>query len=361
MIRHTLDKRIILLTALFCVVLMSLTASMAAWWGTPGYEWALSKGLTSPKSKNQLDQTVELDDLYATILKYLSMKGVYPLARTISHEDKMEGMDNVAKGIADIVNGYNSRKSLTIQQFYIVENYTLKGYETLENYKSYSQTLTREDLKNIETYLRLSRYRAATLIEDRSDREFALSRLGWVKNSGIVNYGLLPYTSPISRKEFLKVMFDLMTTAGGTTTAGTGTKGDYAIDSFYDAGVLIGYDTGLELEKLLSYTEMYAFLYRMEIFDFSTNTAKTVFYGIEDIIEDAYEANISKRELISYLQDLAENTNYQVDMITRLDEELGENWTVKEAGELLYDIYTNEGFTYTSGRSTVTTRGKNIF
>ena len=92
-----------------CSVLMSFMVSLAAWWGTPGYEWALSVGLTGYKSKSQLDSTVELDDLYATLLKYLSMKGVRPLGKKIHHKDDMENMDNVARGIADIVNSYNSR------------------------------------------------------------------------------------------------------------------------------------------------------------------------------------------------------------------------------------------------------------
>ena len=348
--KHILNKRIMFLTIIISVILMSFAMSMAAWWGTPGYEWAISCGLTSPKTKSQLDSTVELDDLYSTILKYLSMKGVYPISKRLHHEDKMEGMDNVAKGLADIINGYNDRESLTIQQYYIVENYTLKGYEMLENYKAYSQYLTREDLKNIETYLRLSRYRAATLIADRSDREFALSRLGYTKNSGIINYGMVPYTTKISRREFLELMYDLMSEPSDAAMTD-----NYVINSFYNTGVLIGYDTGLELQKLLTYTEMYAFLYRFEIYDFTTHENKTVFSDLERYIDDAYSGKITRNQLVNYLQDLAENTNYQVDLIKRLDEELGNGWTVREAGELLSEIYTTEGFTYTSGKTTVST------
>ena len=356
MSKKMLNKRILILTTIMLILVTSFSASFAAWWGTPGYEWALSVGLTGAKSKSQLESTVELDDLYATILKYLAMKNIYPTNKKIHHEDKMDGMDNVARGIADIINGYNDKESLNIQQFYIVENYCIKGYDTLENYKSYSLTLTRQDLKNIEAYLRLSKYRAATLIANRSDREYALNRLGYVKNSKIINYGMLPYTSKISRKEFLNVIYDLM--SPNTASRSGSTANDYAIDVFYDSGVLIGYDTGLELDKLLNYTEMYTFLYRLETYDFETGTTKTIFSDMEQYIDDAYEGVISKAVLVDYLQDVAEETNYQVDLVTRLNEQLGVDWTVREAGDLLYEIYTQEGFTYTSGRSTITVKGK---
>ena len=349
---HSLSKKLIILTLIITGIVMSFNISFAYWWGTPSYEWALQNGLTGTKTRAQLDSTVELDDLYSTVLTYLSQKGIYPLDKKIHHEDKMDGMDNVAKGIVDIINGFLDKKELTIQQYYVVENYTEKGYDTLETYKAYSQRLTREDLKNLEAYLRLSRYRAATLIKDRSDREFALERLGYVKNSKIVNYGVIPYSSKISRQEFLAMMYDLLSpTASGSSI-------DYVIDTFYETEVLIGYDTGLELEKLLSYTEMYAFLYRMESYDFETNSTKTALYGIDKVIDDAFYGNINKQQLTDYLLDLAENTNYQIDLVKRLEDELGEEWTVREAGELLYDIYMDEGFTYTSGRNTITQKGK---
>ncbi len=349
---HSLNKKILIITILIMTILMSSSISLAYWWGTPGYEWALTNGLTGAKTKSQLDTTVELDDLYSTVLNYLAQKRIYPLNQKVRHEDKMDGMDNVARGIVDIINGFLDKKALTIQQYYVVENYTLKGYDTLETYKDYSQRLTRQDLKNLDSYLRLSRYRAATLIEDRSDREFALSRLGYVKNSKIVNYGIIPYSSKISRKEFLVMMYDLLTPSKSSPST------DFIIDSFFDTEVLIGYDTGLELDQLLTYTEMYAFLMRFETYDFATNTQKTAFYNLEQYIDDAFDGNITKAQLTEYLLDLAENTNYQVDLLTRLQDELGDTWTVREAGELLYDIYTTEGFSYTSGRTTITQKGK---
>ena len=52
------------------------TTSYAAWWGTPGYQWALSKKLTPIKTQAQLSRNVTLSDYYDTILKYLRLKGV---------------------------------------------------------------------------------------------------------------------------------------------------------------------------------------------------------------------------------------------------------------------------------------------
>ncbi len=339
-------KRLSIITLILCALTMLCSISFAAWWGTPGYEWALQNGLTGVKTKPQLDQTVELDDLYATILKYLSMKGILPKNGKVHHTDKMDGMDNVAKGLCDIINGYNDRESLTIQQFYIVENYVDKGYKMLEEYRTYSQYLTRQDLKNIETYLRLSKYRAATLIADRSDREYALSRLGYIKNSKIINYGMLPYSSKISRREFLELMYDLLSGRGGD-----------AINTFYDSGVLIGYDTGLELDKLINYVEMYTFLYRFEIFDFEANTVKNALSDIKAYILRALEGDIVKSELINYLEDVAAQTNYQVDLIADLENDIGYNWSTREAGEYINKRYTEEGFTYTNGSEVIRVQG----
>ena len=40
------------------------------------------------------------------------------------------------------------------------------------------------------------------------------------------------------------------------------------ISAFEETGVLVGFDTGLELDKKITYSEMLTFLYRFEIFDF---------------------------------------------------------------------------------------------
>ncbi len=342
-------KRVSFLTLLLCFVVMVGSVSFAAWWGKPGYEWALTNGLTGVKTDSQLYQTVELDDLYATILKYLSLKGILPRDGKVHHSDKMDGMDHVAKGLCDIINGYNDRTSLTIQQFYIVENYVDKGYKLLEDYKGYSQYLTREDLKNLESYLRLSKYRAAMLIADRSDREYALSKLGYIKNSKIINYGMIPYSTKISRREFLVLMYDLLSKSSYGS--------DSAINIFYDSGVLIGYDTGLELDKLINYVEMYTFMHRFENFDFDSNSLKNALTDIKTYILKALEGDITKQELSYYLEDVAAETNYQVDFIAELEEEYGTEWTTREAGEYMNRKYTQEGLTYTSNGEVIRIQG----
>ena len=267
-------KNIICLLLLFMTILMSSTTVLGVWWGTPGYEWALSNKLTSVKSTTQLNQNVSLSDFYATVIKYLKLKGITPRNETIHHEDGMDGVDNVSKGIFNIINGFNNRKAITIQDFYKVENYVEHGKKTLNEYMDYSQYLTKNVVKNIDLYLELSKYKAATLIESRSDREYILSKLGRIKNAEIVDYHMLPYAGEITRREFLLVMFDLISS--------NELNDERIIQDFYDAGVLVGLDTGLELDKRITYSEMLTFLYRFEIFDFSYEANKNEANQVEE-------------------------------------------------------------------------------
>ena len=93
----------------------------------------------------------------------------------------------------------------------------------------------------------------------------------------------------------------------------------------------------------------------MEVYDFSTGENRTVFSDIGQYIDDAYYGNISKNTLINYLQDLAENTNYKVDLITRLNNELGDPIDIYHS---FGKIYSTEGFTYVDGRTTITAKAK---
>lgn len=258
-------KKIISLLLLL-TILMANTTVFGVWWGTPGYEWALANKLTTVKSTSQLNKNVSLSDFYTTVIKYLQLKGITPRNETIHHEDNMDGIDNVSKGIFEIINNYNTKESLTIQQYYIVENYVEHAKTTLDEYMKYSQYLTKDNLKNIKLYLDLSKYKATTLIGNRSDREYILAKLGSIKNTEIIDYHMLPYAGEITRKEFLVVMYDLIST--------NEINEDKIIQAFNDAGVLIGLDTGLELDKRITYSEMLTFLYRFEIFDFESNGTK---------------------------------------------------------------------------------------
>ena len=121
--------------------------------------------------------------------------------------------------------------------------------------------MVRNSVKNIDLYLRLSQYKAATIINDREYRELALSRLGRVRNAEIFNYGIIPYAGEVTRKEFLLLMFDLLSSQGLTESE--------IITSFNEAGVLLGYQSDLMLDKQITYSEMLTFLYRFEIYDFN--------------------------------------------------------------------------------------------
>ena len=269
--KHLKNSKHIIAFLLLTIVLFTSNISFAAWWGTPGYEWALVHGLTSVRSRSQLDQTVTHTDFYSTILKYLELKEVSPERKTMHHEDDLSYLNNVVAGLFDYINkNYISKNSLTPDQYRQVESYIEHARGTFEQYRSY---LNRNSLKNIDLYLVLSQYKAATLINDREYRELALSRLGRVKNAGIFNYGIIPYAGDITREEFLLLMFDLLSLQEKSD--------DQVIKDFEDTGVLLGYETGLMLDNKLTYSEMFTFLYRFEMYDFDP-----VIEEIEETDED---------------------------------------------------------------------------
>lgn len=244
---------------LLTIVLFTSNISLAAWWATPGYEWALSKGITPVKSNAQLNKAVSHTDFYSAILKYLTIKGVEPEGKNAHHEDDMTYLNNVVSGLFEIINTYTTKDSLTPDEYRIVESYVEHGKKTFDEHKNY---LTRENIKDVDLYLNLSKYRAATLIKDREYRELVLSRLGTVKNSEIFDYGMIPYAGDITRREFLLLMFDLLSNQPILDD-------DIIITSFNEAGVLVGYQSDLMLDKPITYSEMLTFMYRFEIYDFN--------------------------------------------------------------------------------------------
>lgn len=245
---------IILLT----IMLFTSNISLAAWWATPGYEWGLTRGLTSVKSQSQLNQIVTHSDFYSIILKYLELKDIKPEGRVVHHTDNMEYLNNVVAGLFKLLNTYTTKNSLTPDEYRQVESYVEHARGTFETYKQY---LTRNSIKNIDLYLRLTQYRAATIINDREYRALALSRLGRVKNADIFTYGIIPYAGDITRREFLLLMFDLLSEQDKND--------EEIIKDFNDTGVLLGYQSDLMLDKEITYSEMLTFLYRFEIYDFN--------------------------------------------------------------------------------------------
>lgn len=250
-------KRILML-----IVALSMFSStcFAAWWATPGYEWALSKGLTPIKSQASLNQSVSHADLYSTIIKYLNMKGVNPYGRKIHHYDDMYGLNNVIVGVFGLINEYTSKSSLTPDEYRIVASYIDHGRETFEKYKG----LMRRYNQNVDLYLRLSKYKAATLINDREYRAYVLANLGNIRNVEILNYGIIPYVGNITRMEFLLLMHSLLSEQY--------IADEEVLKRFNDTGVLLGYQNDLMLEKDLTYAEMLTFLYRFEIYDFNPSS-----------------------------------------------------------------------------------------
>ena len=69
--------------------------------------------------------------------------------------------------------------------------------------------------------------------------------------------------SDITRESFLVLMHHLL--------SNTNASADSITKSFNEAGVLIGYDNSLWLKKNIRYSELFAFLYRFEAYDFGTN------------------------------------------------------------------------------------------
>lgn len=257
-IKFRLNKFAVML--LVFVTTISSMSVFAVWWGTPGYEWCLSNGLTSIKTKNQLQQVVSHTDLYSTILNYLQLKGVEPSGDVVHHYDDMYGINPVVADVFKMVNSYTTRTSLTADEYRTVDSLVEHAKDTFSIHEKY---LTKDSVKNVNLYMTLSKYKAAKLIEDREYREYVLARLGNVKNSGILVYGITPYVGNITRKEFLLLMYDLLSDSSLDETT--------VINQFNESGVLLGYESDLMLDKELTYTEMLTFLYRFEGFDFGSS------------------------------------------------------------------------------------------
>lgn len=239
----------------------------AAWWGTPGYEWALSRGLTSIKTQSQLDRTVTLSDYYNVILKYLKMKNVQPKKNVTAQGLYVDGIYNgTIEGLIKDVNSYIgvNQKSLTPQQYRNLEELIEHAKKTMDEQ---SNLLYRDDLKDLNLYLDLAKYRGATLLESDTKikneyKKGVLYRLRNTKYASSLNYGIMPMCGEPTRGSFLVLMHNLI--------SDTSASKDEIIKSFNEAGVLLGYDNDLWLNESLRYSEMLTFLYRFEAYDFSS-------------------------------------------------------------------------------------------
>lgn len=256
------NKRLLMIFVLTFVMLIGSNC-YAAWWGTPGYEWALSKGLTSIKTQSQLNRTVTLSDYYNIILKYLNMKNVEP-KNSVAQELYYDGLYNGS--IVAIVNDVNSyisgADSLSPQEYRNLEKLVAASKKIIEDN---SDLLYRDNLKNLNLYLDLAKYKGATLLEEdtKIKKEYKNNILYGLRNTkyaSSLKFGIMPMCGEPTRGSFLVLMHNLMS---------DNSKGSSdVIKAFNDAGVLLGYNNDLWLNEPIKYSEILTFMYRFEAYDF---------------------------------------------------------------------------------------------
>lgn len=283
-----LIKSIVILT----IVASTLsTSAFAAWtWSTPGYEWAREKRLTSIANTSALNSKVSHANFYSILIKYLNMKGVKPKQNVRQNIEDVNTFNKALEGIVADVEEYITRDSLTPQEYRELATYmnhmrsVADGFDigTLPNN---ADLLTRDSLKDIYLYFSLAKYKAATLISDASYRNLVIKNVGPtpaynvgnVAYKEIIDYNIRPYFGDISRREFLILMFSLLSEQD--------VSDEEIITQFAEAGVLVGYEDGeYQLDNPLTYAEMFTFLRRFEIFDF--NPEPEVQEGEESDTED---------------------------------------------------------------------------
>lgn len=281
-------KSIVILT----IVASTLsTSAFAAWtWSTPGYEWARENRLTSIANNSTLNNKVSHANFYSILIKYLNLKGVRPKENVRQNVEDVDTFNNALEGVVADVEAYITRDSLTPQEYRELVTYinhmrsVADGFDigTLPNN---ADMLTRDSLKDIYLYFSLAKYKAATLISDSNYKNLVIKNVGPtpmynvgnVAYKEIIDYNIKPYLGDISRREFLILMFSLLSEQD--------VSDDEILTQFAEAGVLVGYEDGeYQLENPLTYAEMFTFLRRFEIFDF--NPEPEVEEGEESDTED---------------------------------------------------------------------------
>ena len=253
-------------------ILMVMPMTFAAWWGTPGYEWCLSQGITSVMSQSELNKPVTNERFYDILLKYLRTQNISKhSAINRSFEGYTENINPIFSGMATEINKYLDKTSLTPQEYKQVISYIDHAESNISTHLS---LLNRSDAKDFFLYLSLARYRAATLIGYTTDyRRTEMAKYNNVKYKDIFLYGLKPYFGKITRKEFLVLMFTLLAPPSKVSEY----SDEGIIDLFNSSGVLLGWDDDLWLNERITYAEMFTFLNRFDWFDFTfpTETSET--------------------------------------------------------------------------------------
>lgn len=246
-------------TLILIIVLANIaTVTFAAWWGTPGYEWCFSKGITSMMTQKEMNQNIEQEDFYAILLRYLKYKNVDKGRNVIQTIGSTRHINSALIGMMNDVNNYLIMERLTPNQYRQVITYINHAERLVE---SQQKLLNRAEIKSFYLYLSLAKYKAAMLIDDAEFRLREMAAHSNVKYAEILEYGIEPYYGNVTRKEFLILMFSLLSDQKLTVSE--------IITQYNEAGVLIGYENDLMLEKEMTYSEMFTFLYRFEIFEFN--------------------------------------------------------------------------------------------
>lgn len=259
---NVLKKSLILI-----IVLANIsTVSFAAWWGTPGYEWCFSKGLTTMMSQKEMNQTVSQKDFYAILLRYVKYKGVEKGKEVVQTSGSLKNVNSALVGMMNEINEYLVMKTLTPNQYRQVTTYI--GHadrivnEQLELLESGKRNLiSRKEIESFKLYLSLAKYKAAMLLNNPEIRRNEIAANSNVKYAEILEYGIEPYYGNVTRRDFLILMFSLLSEQRLTENE--------ILKQFNETGVLVGYDDDLMLSKELTYSEMFTFLYRFEIFEFN--------------------------------------------------------------------------------------------
>ena len=246
-------------TLILIIVLVNIASvAFAAWWETPGYEWCFSKGITSMMSQKEMNQVVELEDFYSILLRYLKYKNVDKGRNVLQTTGDISEMNMALIGMINDVNKYLILDGLTVQQYRQVMTYIEHAERTVEQQQD---LLDRKDIKSFYLYLSLAKYKAAMLLPDTTYKIQEIEKHSNVKYAEVLEYGIEPYYGNITRKEFLVLMFSLLSEQNLSEAD--------IITQYNEAGVLVGYENDLMLEKVMTYSEMFTFLYRFEIFEFN--------------------------------------------------------------------------------------------
>lgn len=272
--KHTNFIKMVVSLSVFIAMFSSTV--FAAWWGTPGYEWAREKGITSLANNSALNNKVSHDNFYSILINYLRYKNVRPKETVLQDVGESHSFNKAIDGIVKTVDGYIIKKSLTPNEYRVVATYIDHITEILN---VQSRLIDRDDLKDVFLYLSLAKYKAATLIDEYAYRVSVLNGLGPVKYRELITYNIKPYYGDITRKEFLVLMYSLLSNS-------TSISVDTIINQFDEAGVLLGYNDDLMLSKNLTYAEMFTFMRRFETFDFNpTNDESNEEPNEDEIVE----------------------------------------------------------------------------